>query len=227
MKNGGLGIISFLFCSVLLLTTVPSWAWQGKVVGVTDGDTITVLRDGHDQYKIRLYGIDAPESGQPYGKASKNNLSALVFGKTVDVDPTDVDKYGRTVARISLRGRSANAQQLQDGHAWLYRRYCDAPTCAEWAKLEAQAKSKRIGLWSDASPIAPWEWRHGGSTPSAKTGGSVFVASGGTAFHGNAKSGVFHRPGCKHYNCKNCVVVFATRGEAIADGYKPCGACNP
>lgn len=216
-----------LLCAVFVLMAATSWAWQGKVVGVSDGDTITVLRDGRDQYKIRLYGIDAPESGQPHGKASKSNLGALVFGKTVDVDPTDTDKYGRTVARISVDGTDVNAEQLRDGYAWLYRQYCDGPMCSQWAGLEAQAKASRVGLWSDKEPVAPWEWRHGGKASAPKSSGPILVAAGGGPYHGNTKSGVFHQPGCRNFNCKNCVAVFATREEAVAGGYRPCGTCRP
>ncbi len=116
------------------------------MVNVSDGDTVMVFRVGHDQYKKRLYGIDAPENNQPHGKASKTNHSDLVFGKDVEIDPTDTDKYGRAVVRISVAGASANAKQLRDGYAWLYRQYCDGPMCAEWAGLEAQAKESKVGL---------------------------------------------------------------------------------
>ncbi len=226
-EKRGVMMKKVLLCAVLVLMAATSWAWQGKVVGVADGDTITVLRDGHDQYKIRLYGIDAPESSQPHGKASKSNLSELVFGKIVDVDPTDTDKYGRTVARISVDGTNVNAEQLRDGYAWLYRQYCDDPMCSEWAGLEAQAKASRVGLWSDKEPMAPWEWRHGGKTSASKGSGPITVAAGDGPYHGNTKSGVFHRPGCQQFNCKNCVAVFAAREEAVAGGYRPCGACKP
>ena len=215
-----------ILCAAILLMTVPSWAWQGKVIGVSDGDTITVLRNGHDQYKVRLYGIDAPESGQPHGKASKSNLSALVFGKTIDVDPTDTDKYGRTVARISIDGKSVNAAQLRSGYAWLYRKYCNALICTMWAGIESQARTEKIGLWSDASPTAPWEWRHRSQSNTVNDNKPILAASSGP-YHGNKKSGVFHRPGCKHYDCKNCVAVFSTKEEAIANGYKPCESCKP
>lgn len=219
-------IKKLIICTALLMMACASWAWQGKVVGVSDGDTITILRDGHDQYKIRLYGIDAPENGQPHGMASKKNLSDLVFGKTVLVDSVDTDKYGRTVARITVDGVSVNAKQIHDGYAWLYSQYCDGPMCAEWGEFEAHAKGTAIGLWSDTAPVAPWEWRRGTKSSVASDSGQTLVASTGP-YHGNTKSGVFHRPGCQHYNCKNCVAVFSTRDEAVANGYRPCGNCRP
>lgn len=137
----------------------PCWAWSAKVVGISDGDTITVLRTGRSQVKVRLYGIDAPESDQPFGTASKKNLSSLVFGKKVDVEVMDTDRYGRTVARVSVQGEDVNAAQLRDGYAWLYRKYCEGWICLEWAKLEAMARSGKKGLWAEDAPIPPWEWR--------------------------------------------------------------------
>lgn len=135
------------------------WAWTGKVVGIADGDTITVLRDGRDQVKIRLYGIDAPESGHPFGKQSKQNLSSMVYGQSVQVDVMDTDRYGRTVARIFVDGEDVNAAQLRSGHAWLYRQYCKGWVCGEWAGLEAEARSTGAGLWADKDPTPPWQWR--------------------------------------------------------------------
>lgn len=108
--------------SFLLAGTVC--AWTGKVVGIADGDTITVLRDGHDQVKIRLYGIVAPESGQPFGKASKQNLSLMVYGQPVQIEVMDTDRYDRALARIFVYGEDVNAEQLRFGHAWLYSQSC-------------------------------------------------------------------------------------------------------
>ena len=118
--------------SVLLfaiLQTAMGWAWTGRVVGIVDGDTITALRHGCDQVKIRLYGIDAPESGQPFGKASKRYLSSMVLGQSVEVEVMDTDRYGRTVARIFADGDDVNAAQLRSGHAWLYKQYCKDWAC--------------------------------------------------------------------------------------------------
>jgi len=143
--------------SILLAGTVC--AWTGKVVGIADGDTITVLRDGHDQVKIRLYGIDAPESGQPFGKASKQNLSSMVHGQSVEVEVMDTDRYGRTVARIFVDGEDVNAAQLRSGHAWLYRQYCKDWVCGDWAGFETEARSIGAGLWADKDPTPPWQWR--------------------------------------------------------------------
>ena len=148
-----------LFLQLVLFQAGAGWAWTGKVVGIADGDTITVLRDGHEQVKIRLYGIDAPESGQPFGKASKQNLSSMVHGQSVQIEVMDTDRYGRTVARIFVDGEDVNAAQLRSGHAWLYRQYCKTWVCGEWAGLETEARSNGAGLWADKDPTPPWQWR--------------------------------------------------------------------
>jgi endonuclease YncB( thermonuclease family) len=89
-----------LFC-VLALIIIPaiSWAWQGKVVGVQDGDSITVLHDGKGE-KIRLYRVDCPEEGQDFGNRAKQFTSSLVFERVVEVKPVTKDRYGRTVAMV-------------------------------------------------------------------------------------------------------------------------------
>ncbi len=156
----------FLVAATLAILAGSCWAWSGKVVGIADGDTITVLRASREQVKIRLYGIDAPESDQPFGQASRKNLSALVFGEKVDVLVMSVDRYGRTVARINVKGADVNAAQIRDGYAWLYRRYCKTSVCEEWAGLETMARSDRKGLWADEDPVPPWDWRKAGKKKS-------------------------------------------------------------
>ena len=152
---GKIAVGAALFLQLVLLQPRAGWAWTGKVVVIADGDTITVLRDGHDQVKIRLYGIDAPESGQPFGKASKQNLSSMVYGQSVQIEAMDADRYDRTVARVFVGAEDVNAAQLQTGHAWLYRQYCKGWVCGEWAGLEAEAKSSGAGLWADRDPTPP------------------------------------------------------------------------
>lgn len=171
-----------IFALLLAFVVSAAWAWPAKVVGISDGDTITVLRQSNEQVKIRLYGIDAPESSQPHGKASKANLSAMVFGKAVEIEPTDTDRYGRTVGRVIVGGVDANAEQIRAGYAWLYRQYCKGAMCTEWAGLESAAKSSRVGLWVDSSPMPPWEWRHGGQSVGGHgkvSGNNGQIAAGG------------------------------------------------
>jgi micrococcal nuclease len=147
-----------LVVSCFLLLPHPAWAWSSKVVGVTDGDTITVLRDKHPQ-KIRLYGIDCPEKRQPFGKRAKQFTSELVFGKVVEVEPVTTDRYGRTVAFVRVENLSVNEELIKEGLAWIYARYCKLPLCAEWQGLQLAAQNEKRGLWEDPGEIPPWEYR--------------------------------------------------------------------
>jgi micrococcal nuclease len=136
------------------------WGQLGKVIGVTGGDTITVLHDGQPE-KIRLYGIDCPEKGQDFGTKAKRATSALTFGKVAEVKPVDVDRYGRTVAFVTVGNTLVNEELIRQGLAWVYNRYCKRPVCEEWRQLEAEAWAARRGLWSMPKPVAPWEFRRG------------------------------------------------------------------
>lgn len=152
---------SLLFCVfLLLLLTVPnlSSAWSGKVVGVADDDTITVLRDT-EQVRIRLYGIDCPEGGQSFGNKAKKFTSKMVYGRIVEIDHIDTDRYGRIVALVRVNGTFVNAALVQEGLAWVYNYYCTLPFCEEWFVLQIKAKDAKLGLWADPNPIPPWEFR--------------------------------------------------------------------
>ncbi len=128
---------------------------DGKVVGVHDGDTITILQ-AKKQYKIRLDGIDAPELSQAYGQVAKRFASEFAFGKIARVEVHGVDRYGRHLGEVFVNGQSLNKAILAAGLAWHYKQYSKDPVLAS---LEAQARLKRIGLWKDPSPIPPWEYR--------------------------------------------------------------------
>ena len=131
-----------------------------RVVGVQDGDTLTCLDETNQQQKIRLSDIDAPEIGQDYGKASREALAGLVFGKTVEVYDQGRDESGRWIARVMVDGVNVNSQLVATGNAWHYAAYSTDPTLAA---IQAQAQSQKQGLWSAASPTPPWVYRQGGS----------------------------------------------------------------
>lgn len=154
-----------LLLSLLLILPIilpcHSFAWSGKVVGVADGDTITVLRD-KEQVRIRLYGIDTPERGQAFSKKAKQFTSDMVFGKLVEVELVDIDRYGRTVALVTVFQRLVNEELVNAGFAWVYTRYCDRPICERWKVLEYEAREAKRGLWSEPNPTAPWEYRRKG-----------------------------------------------------------------
>lgn len=147
--------------TILLLTPLLASANEltGTVVGISDGDTLTVLNAQKKQVKIRLAEIDAPESKQAFGTQSKQSLADLCFKKSVVVDDKGTDKYKRTLGRIKCAGVDANAEQVKRGFAWAYRQYL---TDQSIASLEESAKAAGLGLWADAAPTPPWEFRHGG-----------------------------------------------------------------
>lgn len=132
---------------------------DGRVVRVSDGDTITVLTAGNKQEKIRLYGIDAPEKRQAFGEKSRQALASFVAGKTVKVDVLDVDRYGRNVGVVLDGNFNINRAMITQGMAWVYSYFCKKSFCNEWKNLEVQAQKSKKGLWRDPAPVPPWEWR--------------------------------------------------------------------
>ena len=135
---------------------------QGRVVGVSDGDSVTVLDAQKTQYKIRLAGIDAPERAQAYGQKAKESLSDLVFGKSVEVAWSKQDRYGRIVGVITLAGVDINLAQVQRGMAWHYKQYQNEQSPEDriaYAQSESQARDKKLGLWRDPAPIEPAVFR--------------------------------------------------------------------
>ena len=129
--------------------------FTGEVVGVTDGDTVTVLRD-REPVKVRLTEIDAPERKQPFGQRSRQHLADLVFRKEVLVVEHGKDRYGRTLGRLKLGAVDANEEQIRSGMAWVYDKYV---VDRSLFGLQDEAKLARRGLWADPEPVPPWEWR--------------------------------------------------------------------
>jgi endonuclease YncB( thermonuclease family) len=152
----------FSFILLLISLGLNAATLQGRVVGVADGDTITVLDASNTKHKIRLQGIDAPEKVQAFGQRSKQSLSDLVYNKQVTVDFQKKDKYGRTLGKVLLNGTDICLEQIKLGMAWHYKQYAsDQPKedRALYAQSELDAKSKLTGLWSDKSPTPPWQFR--------------------------------------------------------------------
>ncbi len=147
--------ISFL---VIVLAALPcqAFALDGRVVRVIDGDTVVLLTDTKQQVRVRLSEIDAPERSQAYGAKSKNALIELCAGKSATLHQTSKDRYGRTLARLYCGEVDANAAMVEQGFAWVYDRYVKDQSLYS---LQNEAKDKRLGLWRDAYPIAPWEYR--------------------------------------------------------------------
>ena len=166
-------IRSLLVLSALLLGVAHADTLTGRVVGVADGDTITVLDASRQQHKIRLQGIDAPEKAQPFGQRSKENLSRLVFNKDVRVEWEKRDRYKRIVGKVWVQPAScptcpmtldAGHTQITVGLAWWYRKYAGEQSAQDrgaYEFSEQEARAKRAGVWADADPVPPWDWRKG------------------------------------------------------------------
>jgi len=188
----------------------------GKVVGITDGDTLKVLVGA--PINIRLEGIDAPEGGQSFGTQAKKHLSDLCFEKYVTVEVTGVDRYGRTLGFVYVAGANANAGMIRDGYAWHFKEYSKD---LQLAKLEVDARKAKRGLWQDASPMPPWDWRDRPATPATRPLPINDDKAATALTHWlNISTGVRHNSGCTNFkNTKNGRMCTATEGKA-------CGICG-
>ena len=151
--------------ALCLVFQVQADTLLGKVINVADGDTITVLDDTHTQHKIRLTGIDAPEKRQAFGNVSKQSLADMVAGQPVAVEWVKADRYGRKLGKVLLAGQDANLVQIKRGLAWHYKQYQreqSPPDQQSYAAAEIEARAAKLGLWRDADPMPPWEFRHKG-----------------------------------------------------------------
>lgn len=157
-------IIKFLALTVMSLSICRVDAFEAKVIGVSDGDTITVLDSNRVQHKIRVAGIDAPEKGQDFGSKAKEHLSDLVFGKTVNLPDAKIDKYGRTISRVLVSNTDAGLEMVKAGMAWHYKKYEIEQSPADrtsYSSAENLAKASKIGLWSQGVQVRPEDFRHG------------------------------------------------------------------
>jgi len=202
--------------------------FTGKVVSLADGDTVTVLVD-KTQVKVRLEGIDAPEKSQAFGAKAKTALSDLIGRKDVTVHATGTDRYGRTLGRIIIDGEDVSASMVSKGFAWHYKEYSDDE---DLAKLEETARERKIGIWSEANALPPWEFRKRrkiadappeafispveSTKPSRVTDSPVQTAT----YWLNTSSNVRHNAGCQYF--KN-----TKKGRACGpDDGKACGTCG-
>ncbi len=143
--------MSLLFPAILFSQT------SGKVIKVSDGDTITVLLKGNTQKKLRLAEVDCPENGQPFGKNAKQFTSSQVFGKTVKFKETSTDRYGRSVAKIYYdNDKYLSKEVIKAGMGWWYFSYSKDDSLG---KLQEKAQQKKMGLWQDVHAVAPWDYR--------------------------------------------------------------------
>ena len=155
-------VLVFLLIFLLIPFPALAWqSWQGRVVNVDDGDSITVLTPGNRQIRVRLYGIDCPERRQAFGNRARQATEKYVKGQTVEIQAMDIDSYERTVAVVYLpSGNSLNELLISEGLAWVYPQYCNVDfICDPLRRLEAAAKAGKRGLWADKNPVEPWNWR--------------------------------------------------------------------
>jgi endonuclease YncB( thermonuclease family) len=194
---------------------------SGRVVGVSDGDSLTLLVEGNRQIKVRLEGIDAPEGGQEFSRNAKAGLSHLVFGKDVTLEVTGTDRYERTLGVVHVGGVNANLALVRQGLAWHYKKYSDDRALAQ---AEVDARASRSGLWAGFDPMPPWEYRAikqrpQGAVGTAPSAGNPPPASA-TAFWLNTGSNVRHNSSCRWFGKTK-------RGRYCGpeDG-KACGDCG-
>jgi endonuclease YncB( thermonuclease family) len=145
--------------------------FHARVIGVTDGDTITVLDSNKQQQKIRFNAIDAPEHKQPFGTRSRQNLARYVAGKDVQLACHKIDRYQRKLCKVWVQPADCRRcrktldvglAQITDGMAWWYRRFADEQTAEDRGRYESAERKARLrkrGLWRDSDPMPPWEWR--------------------------------------------------------------------
>lgn len=148
------------------LSSALTGTLQGKVMKVSDGDTVVVSPiEGGAFFKCRLYGIDAPETaknntpGQPYGEEAAKELKKLILGQTVEVTLRGQKSYKREVCIINKEGTDINLEMVKRGYAWAYRQFLKRPYASEYIEAESEARAKKLGLWQDVKPTPPWEFR--------------------------------------------------------------------
>lgn len=235
----------------LFITVTAAGEWTGPVVAIADGDTLSVLRDNRP-VKIRLWGVDCPESRQDFGTAARKFLGQHAHGKTVTVHERGRDRYGRVVTLVEVDGVNLNRALVEAGLAWVYRHYCREPERSAWDAAEADAREQRIGLWTHPHPTPPWEWRRDRRTANSPRSPAIsatlapppaladeqgidrmVVAANTPAdtppapFRGNIRSRIIHVPTCSTYTAKNCVAEFPDPKLAHDAGYRPCMKCFP
>lgn len=156
LRNKPLFLCLLAICFIILPSL--TWAWSGKVISVADGNTITVLHN-YNQVKVRLYGIDTPESDQAFGKEAEQFTSDMVFRKEVYVERMAKDRYGRQVGLVFVDKTLVNEELVKVGLAWVYWKYCHHPICEGWKNFQLRARMNKRGLWADPDPIPPWQFR--------------------------------------------------------------------
>lgn len=152
-----------IVCALLLLPpAIGAVEWAGTVVGIADGDTLTLLDTSKTLHRIRIDGIDAPERSQPYGQRARQSLANMAHGRGARAECAKTDRYGRAVCRVTVDGTDIGLEQVRRGLAWHYVKYAreqSAEVRLDYAQAEVDARIARVGLWIALQPIAPWDYR--------------------------------------------------------------------
>jgi endonuclease YncB( thermonuclease family) len=146
----------------ILTTATHAETLTGRVVGIADGDTLTLLDATNTQHKIRLAGIDSPEKSQPFGQVCKKSLSDLAYDHVATVETTKLDRYGRAIGKVWVDSQDVNLEQIRRGCGWHYKKYQNEQSLDDrlsYNSAEESARANRVGLWADNNPVPPWDWR--------------------------------------------------------------------
>ena len=233
---------SMLF-SLLVAVSVSAQSLSGSVVAIADGDTISVrtaevppglaVKSGQT-ISVRLEGIDAPEHGQSFGDGSRQHLSALVYGKQVNLSCQGVDRHDRWACKVLLpNGEDVCLDQIESGMAWHYKQYQrlqNATDRAAYGAAEDQARHAKTGLWSETNPVQPQDFRHGTRSPFCADNNDHRIACSDTyegPVRGNMRSHIYHWPGCPNYDdiAEHNRVEFANAIEAERAEYRAAYNC--
>lgn len=154
-----------VFVAVMLTTLVTATYAEplaGRVVGIADGDTLTLLDTTNTQHKIRLAGIDSPEKSQQFGQYCKKSLSDLAYDRLATVETSKLDRYGRAIGKVWVESQDVNLEQIRRGCGWHYKKYQNEQSPEDrlsYNSAEESARTSRVGLWADQDPVPPWDWR--------------------------------------------------------------------
>lgn len=195
-----------------------------RITRVADGDSVSV-RLGRETVRIRLWGIDAPESDQPWGEEATVRAREALLGQRVTFVWHDTDRYGRRVCEVILRdGENFNEALVREGLAWWYRYF--APDADHLRDAQLEAMDARRGLWEDPGPVAPWDWRRrdrdNPDFPGREALDGEAVVAPATVFVTDTGSR-YHREDCRHLVSEHAMTLSAAR----ALGYEPCRVCRP
>ena len=203
-----------LLALLLLTFSITAETISGKVVSVSDGDTVTILDSSNKQYKIRFEHIDTPEKSQDFGQRAKQHLSKLIFGKQVKAVIKTKDRYSRYIATIYLNDTNINLAMVKAGFAWHYKAYSKDKT---FAQAEEAARTKKLGLWADKSAVPPWDHRRSKTSKKPITDKQE---AGALTHWVSTNSGVRHNSLCTWFK--------RSKGKLTdkSGGKKACGICG-